>query len=167
MLTLAQLWQSYTSNFGKVTQKYLHNIQVVTQHTSSYTNTQVTGKCEIIATAAEEEVGLGRKESMPPAHGRQNEGGEGARCCRLQRGINVGGRWANPPPQDGGLGRRRQRQQPPRAVTAAGAAVSGAPASCRQLGRRWQLTAPTSTWEEEVAAVEAAAATSLPLIGPR
>ena len=36
-LTLAQPWQSYKSNFGKVTQKYLHNIQVVTQHTSSYT----------------------------------------------------------------------------------------------------------------------------------
>ena len=51
----------------------------------------------------------------PPAHGRWNEGGEGARCCRLQRGIDVGGRRANPPPA-----RRRIRKTMTKTTTTTG-----------------------------------------------
>ena len=85
---------------------------------------------DLIATAAEEEVGPGREGSMSPACGRQNEGGEGAQRRCLRRGIDVGGRRANPPPQDGGLRRHRRRRRPLLVVTAASAIVSGAPASC-------------------------------------
>ena len=68
----------------------------------------------------EEEVGLGREGSMPPAHGLRTEGGEGARRRRLQRSINVGGQMTT---TTGSHRHRRHRQRSPGLVPTIGREV--------------------------------------------